>query len=842
VTGPHGAGKTQLLMQLRATFEEASSRVLHVRCRAHESVQRGALLRRLFAQLCGHDVWPSLQHITPMLASPANGAEEALVEYELRLLHAAAGPAGQPARGVDQELHLSSPAAPSAPPPPGQPTIDTGDHAGQSTSVYPLPDPPPVATDSSPDALAVAAAAAAVGQRQEGRGRLVIIIDDLHHADTHSCEVLKQFASSAPEQALVLLACREPRVSLGAPSSGATTTDGEETQFSSGHRLVHTLTAIRDGITPLNLRPVGPAGCEALACAAIAAVSLPTAVKTLLTRRSGGSPELCQAIARTLLQRGNLVLDEEKGACTLSPSASDRQLNGSATEALCEARHSVLSVKIAELSMLQQLVLKTMSLLPQPCSQGLLMLAVPLQIDLPTLLAQLRTLRERHLIAVPQSHRRSLPGVLAGTSREESTYHFVDVGMREVCQHLMVDSQKRQIRLKAAAVSESKNLLGSLADSITSSVSAADELRRSLSPNQLRRSRLRASDTAARPPEGNTGSGPSEEHLASGGNVSDGDPHWWLARPGAGNKMVSPGSRLVQRTQRGIRKEASSVPTSLLSRASPSRLHGGAGFKGGSPLPHMMATWSGRSRPSSQLASSLTARSPSSHSDSSTFGALKGTAGRTTSPTFGALRRSNRSNSPLSESSRSSAQRKRMPSKLGTMASSSTQVRRHHGHQRQPPLGQKHFAHRMRVRIGFLKSAFRGIHPRSRKNAPIAPSPTCLCKAPEDQERDISRTPVTHLVVGTNDFKTPVRDVSQGREPSSEQCSPQHGQGSASPPSPMRGSPLVLLPGHVQAQLCATDKSLDGRLASLKHTDEGLAILVGSHRTGKSSSARRLFM
>ena len=98
VTGAHGAGKSQLLMQARARFE-ATSRVLHVRCRAHEAGQRGALLRRIFAQLCGHDVWPSLQHITPMLtalhgtsADGENDAEEALVEYELKLLrsHAAA--------------------------------------------------------------------------------------------------------------------------------------------------------------------------------------------------------------------------------------------------------------------------------------------------------------------------------------------------------------------------------------------------------------------------------------------------------------------------------------------------------------------------------------------------------------------------------------------------------------------------------------------------------------------------------------------------------------------------------------------------------------------------------
>ena len=49
VTGSHGAGKTQLVMQARASLQ-STCRVLHVRCRKHEAAHRGALLRRLFAQ------------------------------------------------------------------------------------------------------------------------------------------------------------------------------------------------------------------------------------------------------------------------------------------------------------------------------------------------------------------------------------------------------------------------------------------------------------------------------------------------------------------------------------------------------------------------------------------------------------------------------------------------------------------------------------------------------------------------------------------------------------------------------------------------------------------------
>ena len=494
VTGQHGSGKTQLLMQARACFEQ-SCRVLHVRCREHEGAQRGALLRRIFAQLCGHDVWPSLQHLTPMMASHGDPGA-ALLEYELKLLlsHAAAPVAAQ-ADGIQLAGSIEAERGERGP-------------------------------NSSQQRLGAC-------QDQERASRLSLIIDDIHHADAHSCELLQGLAREAPTNLILFLTCREPRVSLSAPTS----VSADENHYSPGHRLVHDISSAERTPGPatvlsFHLRPLGATGCKDMACAELGVKFIPKEVADLLTRRSGGSPLLCQSIVRNLVQRGALRVIQDGDCCQLQPSATDRTLNNAATESLVTARHSVLCVKIAELSLLQQLVLKAMSLLPEPCSQSLLLQALPVQTDAIALAAQLRLLREKHLIAVPQSHRRSLPGVLSQSS-SESEYSFVDVGMREVCQHLMVDAQKRQIRLRVAAANESKQVLGSLADSISSSF-GADELARSLSPNMLRASKLRSPNRPSplkdttRSSESETGS--VQEESFNKCSTADEDSHWWLSR------------------------------------------------------------------------------------------------------------------------------------------------------------------------------------------------------------------------------------------------------------------------------------------------------------------------
>lgn len=566
ITGDHGSGKTQLLMQARARFEEGY-RVLHVRCREHECEQRGALLRRIFAQLCEHDVWPSLQHVAPIFSASASDAESALIECELKLLrsHITIGePSGQPAEKLREAK---------------------------------------VEREADKPVLACIASGSDRCEVPQSQGPLVLIIDDVHHADAHSCELLRQLGMKAPAALLLLLSCREPRVSLSAPSEvGANELLG---QFLPGHRLVHDLSSSRDilpSVITCRLRPISAVGCDELICSDLGVDKLPVKVSALLAKRSGGSPLLCQAIARNLIQRGVLQVLPElasgcRTSCKLGSMATERSLDAAATEAVVEKRHSVLCVKLAELSMLQQLILKAMSMLPEPCFQGQIQQAMPIPLDMHALVGQLRLLRERHLIVAPPSHRRSLPGVLNQASNEAS-YQYVDIGMREVCHHLMVESQKRQIRLRIAAVDESKAVIGSLADSISSSLDA-DHLARSLSPTMLRASKLRSSLRESKllltPPRSTAPPHNRSSHRGSLSSTSgsllvtagDEDKQWWLSRSLSmnspsrlnGRHVVQPSpSRLHQRTplpRRGdqsphssrLSRESSHVSSSALTHS-----------------------------------------------------------------------------------------------------------------------------------------------------------------------------------------------------------------------------------------------------------------------------------
>jgi hypothetical protein len=439
------------------------------------------------------------------------------MEFELQLLHSHAAARG----GTHSEPSLSSPTTD------GTSTASNSSDGDLNSSrdssdlhIVSDDEPAPEATEESLSS-----------------SRLVLIIDDAHLADSHSCEVLTRLARSLPSQMIMLLACREPRVSLGKPLNAA---DDEEAQFSPGHRLVHKLSAMKDAAASVCLRPVSAAVADQLACAELGVSAIPAEASTIITRRSGGSPLLCQAIARNLVYRGALRIDEDGSGGTLVPGWSERLLNAAATEALIESCHSVICVKIAELSLMQQLVLKAMSLLPTPCSQSLIMHAMPLQISTSVLTGQLRALRERYLITTPQSHRRSLPTAIPSAfvaGSNESKYQFVDVGMREVCQHLMVESQKRQIRLRIAAVNESKHVLGSLADSMVSSADSDDG-----SPSMLRASKLQHLGRPAPVRTENESSSAGEDASVRGSSISlDGDAHWWLSRSPA-SAVSSPDS------------------------------------------------------------------------------------------------------------------------------------------------------------------------------------------------------------------------------------------------------------------------------------------------------------
>ena len=275
VTGTHGFGKTQLLMQARSRLA-TTCRVLHIRCRKHESLQRGAVLRRLFAQLCNHDVWPSMHHITPMMAESPLAEEEqenALIQFELRMLNSHAA--------------VSS--------------------AGDGSSVRGAISP----------------------------ARLALIIDDIHHADSHSCDLLSHLIADAPTNMFLLMACREARKSLTATSAGL---DDGLSSLSSGHRLVHAVTSKRNQpdapkILSVHLRALGTPGCRALACTELGVSTIPVEVVSHITRRSAGCPLLCKSIARALLRQGVIRIGEGQ-ACELVPGSSERIMNNAIHSAL----------------------------------------------------------------------------------------------------------------------------------------------------------------------------------------------------------------------------------------------------------------------------------------------------------------------------------------------------------------------------------------------------------------------------------------------------------------------------------------------------------------------------
>jgi hypothetical protein len=118
------------------------------------------------------------------------------------------------------------------------------------------------------------------------QSRLVLIIDDAHNADKHSCELLSELARRSPDYMLLLTACKESDGSLAVNER-----DNPNRDFAEGNRLVHSL-ALHRGTTTVRLQPLSTSTCERLACSMLRATSLPTEVLRLLHKRSGGCPLL----------------------------------------------------------------------------------------------------------------------------------------------------------------------------------------------------------------------------------------------------------------------------------------------------------------------------------------------------------------------------------------------------------------------------------------------------------------------------------------------------------------------------------------------------------------------
>ena len=409
LTGNHGAGKTQALMQARLLVER-HCRLIHVRCRSHEGAQRGALARRLFARLCCHDVWQSLQYIMPVLdvsggeadaSAPRLGADECLLEAEYRLLRAHAS-----GRGATE----------------GAASVGHAEAAARLSGVAP--------TDVGGSRAAERRQSVASGPTEpHPSGSLCLVLDDVQHMDAHSIKLVRLLLERRPAHMLLLIAQRnddwrvdhdtdaEPGAEQSAPTpdevgdhDGCEAVSLGEASFTraarradctpgggGGEALVAAVAAEEDFLS-LELRPLGVSACKRFAGMVLDVDDVPKEVVELLMQRGAGSPQLCQAILSMLVSRRLLIIREDERKCYLACLASARSLHNTASVAIVEKRRCVLSVRLAQLSMLQQLLLKSMSMLREPICASTLAQALPATVPMGRLRAELDALCERHYI------------------------------------------------------------------------------------------------------------------------------------------------------------------------------------------------------------------------------------------------------------------------------------------------------------------------------------------------------------------------------------------------------------------------------------------------------------
>ena len=130
---------------------------------------------------------------------------------------------------------------------------------------------------------------------------------------------------------------------------------------------------------------------------------------------------------------------------------------------------------------------------------------------------------------------------------------------------------------------------------------------------------------------------------------------------------------------------------------------------------------------------------------------------------------------------------------------------------------------------------------QQRRNEPVSPGAPAIDFRQEQQKDSSAFSRFTDLV--KHGFQTTPprnRNIAQQAEEISPPSTPNVISTLGVPLSPTK---FVLPPAHVQVQqLAATDKSLDGRLATMKDADDSLAVLVGSRRVqrGPSRAVRQL--
>ena len=156
---------------------------------------------------------------------------------------------------------------------------------------------------------------------------------------------------------------------------------------------------------------------------------------------------------------------------------AQRRLESAATAAIVEALRASHGPRILRLTLLQQVILKTLSLLVAPTRTSTLLHALPVALDERGLELQMHALCEsgegllRATVAsrVEEGDDDDDEGsscrhfdLYCGGAKEEAAYVFASAGLREVCQSMLLDAHKRQVRFRLVTQYESNSVLARL--------------------------------------------------------------------------------------------------------------------------------------------------------------------------------------------------------------------------------------------------------------------------------------------------------------------------------------------------------------------------------------------
>jgi class 3 adenylate cyclase len=257
-----------------------------------------------------------------------------------------------------------------------------------------------------------------------GEQPVLIVLDDTHWFDSASWLLADALYHAAPNRGLVI-AMRPVPAAERPPEL---------------QRLLGTA-----GTLVVHLAPLSAADAEALACRCLGARALDPAVAGLVRDKAEGHPYFVEELANALRMRDLVVV--ERGVCRFASA-----LAAAESSRLPNTVEVVISSRIDQLTMPQQLTVKVASVFGRSFTMDAVQAIYPIAIDEPTLTAHFEALTSHALFHAindsnpPQPH--------AGIESQDSsarTFAFKHSITQEVAYGMLPYAQRRPLHAAAAA-------------------------------------------------------------------------------------------------------------------------------------------------------------------------------------------------------------------------------------------------------------------------------------------------------------------------------------------------------------------------------------------------------